>query len=73
MISKSQQNRIELVTRPDPLQCYQKDKWSEFSKFSTEVLRTFKSSKIDSVAAGTGSGGRKKLKSVGGSGMRSIL
>jgi len=51
----------------NPLQCYQKDKWSEFSKFSTEVLRTFKSSKIDSVAAGTGSGGRKKLKSVGGS------
>ena len=45
----------------NPLQCYQKDKWLEFSKYATEVLKTFKSSKIDSVA---GSGGRKKLKST---------
>ena len=35
----------------NPIQCYQKDKWLEFSKYATEVLKTFKSSKIDSVAS----------------------
>jgi len=48
----------------NPIQCYQKEKWLEFSKYATEVLKTFKSSKIDSVASSSSGGsGRKKSKS----------
>jgi len=34
----------------NPVQCYDKMKWVPFAKFSKEVLDTFKSFKIDSVA-----------------------
>ena len=40
-----------------PTQCYDKTKWMTFSKYAGEVLQTFKSFKIDSVA------GKKKNKS----------
>lgn len=34
----------------NPIQCYDKQKWLTFARFSKDVLETFKSFKIDSVA-----------------------
>jgi len=38
----------------NPVQCYEKAKWASFSRFSTQVLETFKSFKVDSAVTGGG-------------------